>query len=63
MGLFQKAVETFDCHHKYVGVVREGHAVLAPVSHSVTSANIEITLDPSGQLVDARAVDKKNRKS
>jgi len=62
MGLFQKAVETFDCHHKYVGVVREGHEVLAPVSHSVTRADIEITLDPDGQLIDARTVDKKEPK-
>ncbi len=58
MGLLQKAVETFDCHNAYVGVVREGHHVLPPISHIVTSAQLEITLDPDGRFVDAAAFDK-----
>ena len=62
MGLLQKAVETFDCHASYVGKVKEGYAVLAPVSHIITAAQIEITLDPDGTLIEARSVDKSESK-
>lgn len=62
MGLLQKAVETYDAHAAQVGKVQEGHEVLAPVSHILTSAQIEITVNAAGELADARAVDKKEPK-
>lgn len=62
MGLLQKAVETYDAHTALVGEVQEGHEVLAPVSHILTSAQIEITVNAAGELADARAVDKKEPK-
>ena len=58
MGLLQKACETYDCHIRLVGLPREGHEILAPISHIPTSAQIEITLNQAGQFVNARAVDK-----
>lgn len=62
MGLLQKAVETYDAHTALVGEVQEGHEVLAPVSHILTSAQIEITVNAAGELANARAVDKKEPK-
>ena len=58
MGLLQKAVETYDNFAYLAGVEREGHAVLAPIGHITTNANIEITLDINGTFIDARVVDK-----
>ncbi len=58
MGLLQKAVETYDFHRDFVGKQREGHQTLAPVSHIVTSADLEITIDDAGRFVSARAVGK-----
>lgn len=62
MGLFQKAVETFDAHSHLVGVERDDHQVLVPVGHILTQADIEITLEPDGRFSSARAVDKKEPK-
>ena len=58
MGLLQKAVETYDANLSLVGVYRDGHEPLAPVGHTLTNANIEITLDQSGIFLAARKVDK-----
>ena len=60
MGLMQRAVETYDCMEKagYVGKLREGHEVLAPVSHWVKSADIEITIDDAGTFVTARRMEE-----
>lgn len=58
MGLLQRACETYDCHARYVGLIQEGHETLAPISHILTSAQIEITLDQDGNFVGARVVDK-----
>ena len=58
MGLFQRAIETYDANSKLVGVYREGHAPLAPIGHILTNANIEITLNGQGQFADARTVGK-----
>ena len=58
MGLLQKACETYDCHANLAGKLREGHETLAPISHILTSAQIEITLDQDGNFMNARAVDK-----
>lgn len=56
----QRAVETYDCMEKagYVGKLREGHEVLAPVSHWVKSADIEITIDDAGTFVTARRMEE-----
>lgn len=62
MGLFEKAVETYDAHASLVGKVVEGHLMLAPISHIVTRADLEITLDPAGKFISARKVDKKEPK-
>lgn len=62
MGLLQKALETYDCHQKYVGVYRTGHAVLAPVSHILTAAALEITLNDKGEFLGAAALAKEEPK-
>jgi CRISPR-associated protein Csd1 len=62
VGLLQKACETYEKHEKYVGVSREGHAIMCPVSHIITSAQIEITVDENGKFVSARSVDKNEAK-
>ena len=49
MGLMQAAVETYDMLEKrYAGKVVENQAALAPISHILTNAQIEITLDGNG---------------
>lgn len=58
MGLLQKAVETYDCHAHLAGRIREGHTPLPPMSHTLTSAQLEITLNREGKFVTARLVDK-----
>ena len=58
MSLLQKAVETYDAHASLAGVVKntvpigtdgkaakEAYQPLAPIGHTITSADIEITLD------------------
>lgn len=62
MGLLQKAVETYDANTALVGVYREGGDPLAPIGHTLTSANIEITLDKEGGFLAARRVDKSEPK-
>ncbi len=57
MGLFQRAIETYDSHIGYTGN-REGMSPMAPVGHSVVSASLEITLDRDGRFVSAAAVAK-----
>lgn len=62
MWVLQKAVETYDCHSSYVGQYRTDHEVLAPISHLVTRAALEITLDDVGHFCAAAAVDKSEPK-
>lgn len=63
MGLLQKAVETYDAMVGRVGVVYENEKEpLAPISHMIARAHIEITLDQDGKFVSARAVDDKEPK-
>ena len=62
MGLLQKAVETYDSHQAYASLNREGQAVMAPVGHVITRAELEITLDQDGNLIDARSVDNNEPK-
>lgn len=58
MGLFQKALETYDAMEKFAGVYAEGQEPLAPIAHIVTKAQIEITIDVDGRFIAARAADK-----
>lgn len=58
MGLFQRALETYESHQAYTGN-RVGSTGMAPVGHIVTRADLEITLDPEGGFVFAEAVDPK----
>lgn len=59
MGLLQKAVETYDAMAHRAGQVFEGeNEPLAPISHMMARAQIEITLDQDGRFVSARAVEK-----
>lgn len=56
MGLLQRACETYDANCDIAGVYREGHEVLPPVAHMLTSANIEIMLNENGQFIQANVV-------
>lgn len=59
MGLLQKAVETYDAMALRAGVMHEGEKEpLAPVSHIMVRAQIEVTLDQDGNFVSARAMGK-----
>ena len=75
MSLLQKAVETYDAHASLAGVVKntvpigtdgkaakEAYQPLAPIGHTITSADIEITLDGEGHFCRARQVDRKEPK-
>jgi len=62
MGLFQKAVETYDHHIAYASENRDGQTMMAPIGHIVTRAELEIILDADGRFVDAAAVDKNEHK-
>lgn len=58
MGLLQKACQTYDCFAHMAGVEVEERETLAPVSHTVTRADLEIILDRDGTFISARTVDK-----
>ena len=45
MGLFQRALETYEANSGLIGVYRAGREPLAPVGHILTNANIEVTLN------------------
>ncbi len=58
MGLLQRAVETYNAGQPLVGVYRENHEPLPPIGHTLTNANVEITLDCGGNFRRARKVEK-----
>lgn len=62
MGLLQKACETYDAHKDLVGIAKAEHPTLVPVSHIITNADLEITVDQDGNFVTARAVEKSEQK-
>lgn len=62
MGLLQKACETYDAMAHLAGVEIEDRETLAPISHIMVRAQIEITLDQGGNFVTARVVDKNEPK-
>ncbi len=51
MSLWQKAYETYENHKHLVGVIREGHQVLAPFYHTVKRTQIEVTINQYGELL------------
>lgn len=60
MGLMTQAYNTYCAMEKqYVGVYGEAKEPLVPVSHQIAKADLEITLDSEGNLLDARQVDPK----
>ena len=60
MGLMKQAYDTYCAMEKqYVGVYGEAAEPLVPVSHQIAKADLEITLDSEGNLLDARQVDPK----
>jgi len=63
MGILQKAYETYENHHRYVGVQDSTtKEPLAPIGHIITSAQLEITIDDRGRFVAAALVDKNEPK-
>ena len=57
MGLLQKAVETYDAMaHRAGKIDKTEQEPLAPISHILTRAQIEITLDQDGRFITARTV-------
>lgn len=60
MGLMKQAYDTYCTFEKrYAGrYFAESKEPLAPVSHQITKADIEITLDSEGELLSARLKDK-----
>ena len=64
MGLFQRAVETYDCNASRVGVYHADELEpLAPIGHMIAKANMEITLDQDGNFLSASTVDKADEKT
>lgn len=64
MGLFQQAVETYDCNASRVGVYHEGEREpLAPICHIIAKATVEITIDQNGKFLSASPVDKEHEKT
>ena len=63
MGLLQKACETYDAMaHRAGKIFAEEKEPLAPISHIMARAQIEITLDQDGTFSFARTVDKNESK-
>ncbi len=60
MGLLQRAIETYDASAALAGVYREGHEPLAPISHIIANAHIEISLNKQGEFRGAKLLDKKD---
>lgn len=63
MGLFQKALETYECFANKAGIPQEGHATLMPISHIMQKAQVEISIDINGNFCGAALVDKENQKT
>lgn len=63
MGLMQAAVDTYEMlEKKYAGKIEENQSTLAPISHIITAAQIEITLDENGKYLSGTVVDKSEPK-
>lgn len=65
MGLLQSAYETYCMMEKdYVGkYIADQKEPLAPIAHTIASANIEVAIDEEGKFVQAGKVDKEDAKT
>lgn len=64
MGIMQQAIKTYDTMAKtQLGMYNEGEKEpLCPISHIITSAQIEITIDTDGNFIAALQLDKNEPK-
>lgn len=61
MGLMEQAYDTYRTMEKrYAGIYGEATEPLVPISHQIINADIEITLNEAGNLLNACMVAKKN---
>lgn len=58
MGLLQQAYKTYESHKSEIGTTKQGQEPLAPVSHMITRAQIEITVNQKGEFVSASLLGK-----
>ena len=63
MGLLQAACRTYENHIHLVGVKEEGREPLAPVSHAIVNAQIELTISTKGAFQSAREIPKEDIKT
>ena len=59
MGLFQKAIETYDSMEFLAGKNIEGKETLAPIGHLIARAKAEIVIDSDGNFIRAEKIDKR----
>ena len=58
MGLMQQAYDTYCAmESQYAGIYGKAKEPLVPVSHQIVNAELELTLDADGHLLDARSVE------
>ena len=58
MGLMQQAYDTYCAMEpQYAGIYGKAKEPLVPVSHQIVNAELELTLDADGHLLDARSVE------
>lgn len=64
MSIWQRAVETYDCHSDQAGKQSIKYPVaLTPIAHVIQNAQIEIILDEHGKFVQAKSVPKDDSKT
>lgn len=64
MSIWQRAVETYDCHSDQAGKQSIKYPVaLTPIAHVIQNAQIEIILDEHGEFVQAESVPKDDSKT
>lgn len=64
MSIWQRAVETYDCHSDQAGKQSIKYPVaLTPIAHVIQNAQIEIILDEHGEFVQAKSVPKDDSKT
>ncbi len=64
MSIWQRAVETYDCHSDRAGKQSVEYPIaLTPIAHVIQNAQIEIILDEHGEFVQAKSVPKDDSKT
>lgn len=59
MGILHRAIETYDANEALIGEYSTNKSPLAPIFHTITVAQLEITLDSDGNFIMAQEIDKK----